>query len=125
MPPGEFIPDPEWVMLGIDQPEGVCVFASRTLSIAELRSALNHVTITKDGESRKNTFEAAWELAVTMDEVYWATGTDYGDAIRRLFEEWSPDASDARGLPMPVPSLTNRERGVGWSKEPRSLPRSS
>lgn len=134
--PGEFIPDPEWVMLGISQPEGVCVFASRELSMAELRHALIHnAGVMFDGATGRNEFSKAWELSVTMKDVYWATGTDYGDAIRRLFDEWSPDAGPMdrpiadpiRTEIMPARPAITREEGTGWAKQPKRLlpPRSS
>lgn len=126
--PGEFIPDPEWVMLGVTQPDGVVVFASRTLSMAELRNALIHdAGIMFNSLAGRNEFSKAWELSVTMQDVYWATGDDYGDAIRRLFAEWSPDRG-AMDRPILDPVRTEvlssprraieRETGVGWSKIP-------
>lgn len=77
-------------MLGVSQPEGVVVFASKTLTIAELRAALTHHTV------GRNEFSKAWELSVTMRDVFWATGSDYGEAIRRLFEEWNPNVEAPR-----------------------------
>lgn len=114
--PGEFIEGPDFVILGVPFGAGVRVVASRTLSLAELKGALN---LGPGG------FSDAFELCVTMDDIATADGPDYGAAIRDLFASWSPDPARpvelvARpALPAPRPAVA-REVGVGWAKEPRS-----
>lgn len=114
----DFIPDPEWVMLGCTQPDGVVVFASKTIvGEADIRQALAHVL-----QPGTNKLLPAWEMSVVMEDVTWATGTDYGDAIRRLFEFWSP-GSELLALPgvAAIGARSSREEGVGWAKSPRTL----
>lgn len=114
--PGEFIQGPDFVILGVPFATGVRVVASRTLTLAELKGALN---LGPGG------FSDAFELCVTMNDLATADGPDYGTAIRNLFASWSPDPehrpelAGPAALPAPRPAL-ERETGVGWAKQPRT-----
>lgn len=93
---------PDWVMLGVKVPESlpkpegmaamrVMVLASQTLTHAELRAALEHVDW--DWSMRPGSFIKSYEMSAYMRDVVMAYGTDYAEAMRTIFERWSPDAS--------------------------------
>lgn len=94
---------PDWVMLGVKvpdsmpQPEGmecprVMVIASQTLTHAELRAALEHHGWDL-GSMRAGSLSKSFEIQAFMRDVVMAYGADYADAMRTIFERWSPDAS--------------------------------
>lgn len=100
---------PDWVILGVDNPpNGVFIIASSDLTVAELRAVRDEWSEwpPNDGLFVRAT-SSVYELETTMRRYVWIQGTTYADAIRRLFEQWTPDQArrvaigDQPGLPSP------------------------
>lgn len=99
----QWILDPGWVMLGAPfhnretGQQGVMVLASQSLTLAEIKVALEHVTRSRfDPMVRVNSFVEGYELSCTMRDCQMAYGDSYGEAIQNLFSSWNPDASPER-----------------------------
>ena len=90
---------PDWIMLGVQGPDGCQVYASTDLNRAELEM---HI------EAEPDPFRSPWdgprmrpglhvvELRASMGTVVIAAGRDYTEALRTLFEHWSPEDGDRR-----------------------------
>lgn len=96
---------PQWVMLGVDMHEyqdsrRCVVAASQRLSRAELEQKVMPL------ETLSNYGRRSYRMTVTMDDVVFAFGATYGEAIQRLFNVWAPDGPDARpAIAAPTPEL--------------------
>lgn len=90
---------PDWIMLGARTPDGCQVYASTDLDRAELEM---HVEMDRDPFSapwdapRMRPTSTVFELRASMGTVVMATGRDYTEALRTLFEHWSPEDGDRR-----------------------------
>lgn len=82
---------PDWVMLGVQHENGVLVFASNMLSQAELRAEYDrYEDITNGPFLFARPLRARFFIEAEMKQYVMIFGADYADAIRRLFDEWSP-----------------------------------
>lgn len=92
-------PDPNWVMVGTTQPDGtVVILASTDLSQAELRHETEWLWDDL-GPRRLHRLAFSWcELTVRMGTYVMASGSTYEEALRRLFEHWSPATAKPREL---------------------------
>lgn len=80
--------DPQWVICGMETPGGVLVFASRTLSEANLRRKMTGWLPGPLGAKIPT-----WSSTLTceMDDFVQVRGETYAAAMKSLFEMWSPD----------------------------------
>jgi hypothetical protein len=92
---------PDWVMLGVDRgAEGVMVFASSNLSIAELRVIVNEpVDFGYELLRRFDPSDRYFELETTMHDYVFVVGPDYATALRTLLGRWQPERGRQTALP--------------------------
>ncbi len=100
---------PDWVMVGATMDDGrVVLLASAELGRATLTRVLN-----RERESFRMAPSGRLEplpvegmtLDVLVGQYVWVVGSDYADALRYLFAQWSPDKRD--GIPRLL--IRNRE----------------
>lgn len=97
---------PDWVMLGVQAPDGVLVYASTDLTRAELEAKINRPGLFNLWEQDR--FQApptVIEMQATMGSFVVAVGADYTEALRTLFEHWSPEDGDRRDPTHEQPSI--------------------
>jgi hypothetical protein len=70
------LPRPEWLMLGVPNPRGVRLYASRDLPQAEFDQAVADC-------------ETVWQLGAQMRNMLVIDKPTYPEAIVRLFEIWN------------------------------------
>jgi hypothetical protein len=80
--------DPQWVICGMETPGGVLVFASQTLSRADLRRRMTGWQPGWGGAKIPT-----WSNTLTCEMTYFVQvrGETYASAMKTLFEMWSPD----------------------------------
>lgn len=112
-PTDEMLLRPEWVILGVKTTGGVNVYASSTLSRAEMEAVVRH---REDPASRfgpvcrREPVSITYHLTVTMATFVVVSGEDYPSALRTLLDHWSPGADPigeayAIGASMPTVEL--------------------
>lgn len=83
--------NPEFLLTGWSNGDGtVSVAASDSLSVAEFQ--MRTVALNID-DYRIPLKSAGLDLRVGMQQLHIAVGATYQDALRNLFEHWSPDKS--------------------------------
>lgn len=95
---------PDWVILGVSAPPGVMLYASSDLTEAELQVEMGDPSFGDSWEVRARPTVTRVVMKTTMKTYVWVRGTDYADAIRTLFEHWSPERKGPQQLPT-QPSL--------------------
>lgn len=70
------LPKPEWLMLGVPNPRGVRLYASRDMPRADFDQAMVK-------------YETVWELGAQMRHMLVIDKPTYPEAIARLFEIWA------------------------------------
>lgn len=101
---------PEWVILGVKTTDGVNVYASSTLSRAEMEAEVRHhqATSIPGGFARRAPIAISYRLRVAMGSFVVVWGPDYPTALRELLNHWSPGEDPmgeayAIGASMPEP----------------------
>lgn len=93
---------PDWVMLGVPDPDstGVLVYASDKLTRAELEVEIETADIYRLDSPIAGSLitDRRFQLTATSRTLVWATGATYGDAIRNLMEHWAPETPSARAI---------------------------
>lgn len=86
------LPNPEWVICGMQMTTGVRIVASKTLTRAELEAQVQHQDIF-DGPFPVASVMSSYHLILTtrMRDCVIIDGPDYPTCLKHLFEEWSPD----------------------------------
>jgi hypothetical protein len=88
-------PSPDWVVLGLPTGDGrVAVYASKELNQAELASEVDHDEIRLDRlwmSDRSYPPVKRHTLSVEMRTYVIVVADTYPDALRRLFETWTPE----------------------------------
>jgi hypothetical protein len=90
---------PAWVMFGVELPDRVCLYASRTLTQAELELKVeDNWYIFSDWWSFPPRNE--YELHATFDDFVVITGDTWADCFNDLQNHWSPSSpKPARQIP--------------------------
>lgn len=82
---------PDWVMLGIEQPDGtVMIYASKNVqgaTIEVVRPPASELLFTVGHVEPPPTHV---ELAARLGDAVAASGTDYGHALATLLQHWQP-----------------------------------
>lgn len=99
------LPKPEWLMLGVPNPRGVRLYASKDLPRAEFDQAIAD-------------YETVWQLGAQMRDMLVIDKPTYPEAIARLFEIWNARERDEleqgrRELPPARPALTAAPEAPG------------
>lgn len=85
---------PDWVMFGVScPPNGVALYASSTLSQAELDAHVEEVPYWEevDAFASRAPLVRSFSIRSVMAEIVCVVAPDYATALRRLLTEWSPD----------------------------------
>ena len=75
------LPKPEWLMLGVPNPRGVRLYASRDLPQADFDQSVRD-------------YETVWQLGAQMRNMLVIDKPTYPEAIARLFEIWNARERD-------------------------------
>lgn len=87
---------PDWVVLGTPTGDGrVAVYASKDLDQAELASEVDHDEIRVAMFDRFYRPVRRFTLSVDMRQYVIVVADTYPDALRRLFETWTPEPDQA------------------------------
>lgn len=96
---------PDWVMVGVQGPDGCQVWASTDLTRCQLEAeAVAAGDLYGFGAPIRCTI-TRYELSASMGTVVLASGKDYTEALRNLFAYWSPEDGDRRELSPARPAL--------------------
>jgi hypothetical protein len=101
---------PDWVMLGVSAEDGVYIFASSDLTEAELEAVADEHEVFSDSIFRRfEPINRRFYLRATMKTFTMVKGATYGEALRNLFNSWTPPEPERkaineapRGLPEPL-----------------------
>lgn len=96
---------PDFVIVGVPGPDDqVTVWASKTLSHAELRAEIDTLDVlANDGFSlRPAALFRTYTLTCHMGTMFMARGPDYGSALRTLMTHWTPERPGRPGRALPV-----------------------
>lgn len=98
---------PDWVILGArNTPNGVTVMASRLLQYMQL-----------DWEMRYHDASPELSMQLRMGNLVIVEAPTYGEALRRLFEQFDPETSSQPALPAAVTGIEAGPKAVsggGW-----------
>lgn len=84
-------PSPDWVVLGTPTDDGkVAVYASKDLTDAELRYEAEYNHTGRFGEVLR-LLHRRIELTVGLNTYVIVVADTYEQALRRLFDAWSPE----------------------------------
>jgi hypothetical protein len=87
------LPKPEWLMLGVPNPRGVRLYASRDLPQANFGQAVRD-------------YETVWQLGAQIRNMLVIDKPSYPEAIARLFEIWANQDRDKAEIGGERPALT-------------------
>lgn len=83
---------PQWAILGIDAGDRIEVWASKTLTYAEITTKVEQWRTTfKDHPC----FRWTHEVSFVTHDFSVVTGPDYATALANLFAAWSPEPEKA------------------------------
>jgi hypothetical protein len=102
---GSSLGSPQWFIMGAPQGTGVIIIASDDLSRAEFEIDL---VIQGDDLLAQCTEPGlrTYTLDIKGHEFTVIQGTDYADALRKLFEHWNPNGKNAPRLGQERPILS-------------------
>lgn len=107
------ITKPDFVIIGTHYQDGVMVFASDTLTEAELRTITTHEEVVS-AQAKEYLPKRHHELEVGFEDYRQATGRTYAEAMSNLFHQWHPHERDQRSIHgrMPKAEMPPLYRGV-------------
>lgn len=83
------LPQPDWVMFGVKESDGVSLWASSELSMVHLETEFRYPHLGDsyfpDWTTERTT------MTVTMNDYVIVRAADYEAAFRALFGRWSPE----------------------------------
>lgn len=84
----DFIPG--WVMFGVERgPDAVCLYASKTLTKAELEAEVQEFSVWNWQEPIRQ--RTTFTITATMDNFVAIQATNWPSAFRALFSQWGPE----------------------------------
>lgn len=86
---------PNWVMIGEERgSDHVMLYASNTLTSAELRVEMGDIIGPWDLDGPFVTVSKVYTLEATMDQIVVIHARDWPSAFKSLFEQWSPEPGE-------------------------------
>lgn len=97
---------PQWAIVGTPTPTGrYQVWATQDLLPDALLTYIydyhrDHRSSLLDSEDRPRTKDSIYILELKMKTFIIAVGDTYADALKHLFDRWTPNDGDASGRPL-------------------------
>lgn len=100
---------PDFVIVGVNYQDGVMVFASDSLTEAQLETKVTELDELPTFQGKMRPSGVAHTVTVKSNDFKTATGRTYAEAMSNLFHQWHPRERDHRSIhdrmPKAMPSL--------------------
>lgn len=89
---------PDFVIVGVNYQDGVMVFASDTLTEAELQTRVVELDELPTFQGKVQPRRVEHTVNVKTQDFRQATGRTYAEAMSNLFHQWHPRERDHRSI---------------------------
>jgi len=96
---GSYLSSPDFVVMGMPHEDGVMLMASNELSAAELEVEYDMIPYDRGMYIGHIPGQRSITLTCHIGSYTVVYGDTYAEAFRRLFDAWTPQAPQRKGLP--------------------------
>lgn len=88
---------PDWVMVGFREGDSFAILASKDLLNSVFDTDVTELQVWGQAHATRRP-DVKYTLGVEMTKYVLIVGPSYGDCLRDLFENWSPEPDDTPAL---------------------------